>query len=371
MRFKILSILFLSIFAGFSLSAQLLNNVTVTGTIKNGDFVKKVYLAELSGNTLTPLDSNTVRADNSFTLEANIKKANFFQLTTGGQTYTILILQPGENVSLDIDANDMLNPRNVKGSPETIKVYEMLGVMNSYKNQQDVLNSQYEKVHGTPAQDSVEPLLVEKYRKLEQMKTNYLKSEISNSPSLASLLFIDQIPIEDNLDLYAKVDKVVYKKYPDNAFVGDLHRKVASKMKLAEGQPAPEINLPSPSGEYIKLSSLKGKVVLIDFWASWCSPCRRENPNVVRLYNKYNKNGFEIYGVSLDKEKSKWVQAIDADKLTWTHVSDLRYWNSVAAKDYGVSGIPFTVLLDKDGKVIATGLRGASLESKLKEIFGY
>jgi thiol-disulfide isomerase/thioredoxin len=117
------------------------------------------------------------------------------------------------------------------------------------------------------------------------------------------------------------------------------------------------------------LSSLKGKVVLIDFWASWCGPCRKENPNVVRIYNKYHNEGFEIFGVSLDRNRDSWLKAIKNDNLSWIHVSDLKYWQSEGARLYGVNSIPFTVLLDKDGKILAKGLRGKSLEDKLEEIF--
>ncbi|WP_409286226.1 redoxin domain-containing protein [Pontibacter sp. G13] len=136
------------------------------------------------------------------------------------------------------------------------------------------------------------------------------------------------------------------------------------------GQPAPDINLPTPDGANLSLSSLKGKVVLVDFWAAWCKPCRRENPNVVRIYNKYKDKGFEILGVSLDRTKDAWLKAIADDGLTWPQVSDLKFWQSEAAQTYGVSSIPYTVLVDRDGTIIAERLRGPSLEAKLAEIFG-
>lgn len=139
---------------------------------------------------------------------------------------------------------------------------------------------------------------------------------------------------------------------------------------VGQGAPAPEISLNTPEGNVLKLSDLKGKYVLVDFWASWCKPCRRENPNVVKAYNKYKDKGFEILGVSLDRDRARWLQAIQADGLTWKHVSDLKYFQCEAAVDYGVSAIPFTVLVDKEGKIIAQNLRGPSLERKLEELFG-
>jgi peroxiredoxin len=137
------------------------------------------------------------------------------------------------------------------------------------------------------------------------------------------------------------------------------------------GQKAPELAFQNPQGKIVKLSDLKGKVVLIDFWASWCRPCRMENPNVVKIYNQYHSEGFEIYSVSLDRDKASWENAIKADGLIWPyHVSDLQYWNSEAARIYGVRSIPSTVLIDKDGKIIAKDLRGPALEQALQKIFG-
>lgn len=139
---------------------------------------------------------------------------------------------------------------------------------------------------------------------------------------------------------------------------------------FAPGAEAPNIIMKTPAGEEKDLHSLRGKVVLIDFWASWCGPCRRENPEVVRLYNKYHEKGFDIFGVSLDKDQQRWEKAIADDGLVWHHVSDLKGWSNAAAQAYGVSSIPHTVLLDAEGNIIARNLRGAALEQKLEELFG-
>jgi peroxiredoxin len=157
---------------------------------------------------------------------------------------------------------------------------------------------------------------------------------------------------------------------PNSRYVKDFADAVDKMRGTTIGQIAPEIALPNPQGEVKKLSDLRGKVVMIDFWAAWCGPCRRENPNVVRLYNKYNSKGFEVFGVSLDRSKEDWVKAIEKDGLAWTQVSDLSYFNSEAARTYGIEAIPATILLDKDGKIIARNLRGQALEDKLAELFG-
>jgi thiol-disulfide isomerase/thioredoxin len=161
----------------------------------------------------------------------------------------------------------------------------------------------------------------------------------------------------------------IAKHYPQAGYGKSFINKVEQIKRTAIGQPAPEINLPSPSGTQIALSSLQGKVVLIDFWASWCGPCRKENPNVVKVYQKYKAKGFEIYSVSLDKDKKSWEAAIEQDKLEWpSHVSDLGFWSSSVVPQYGIQGIPFTVLLDQQGNIIAKGLRGDELEARLEKL---
>jgi peroxiredoxin len=153
------------------------------------------------------------------------------------------------------------------------------------------------------------------------------------------------------------------------SFFGQKLKSIAdASAKTKIGAAAPDFEGLTPEGQILKLSSLKGKHVLIDFWASWCGPCRQENPNVVKAYTTYNPKGFEILGVSLDQEKGKWLDAITQDQLAWPQVSDLKGWKSTIAGLYGVQGIPQNFLLDKEGKIIAKGLRGQALEEKLKSV---
>lgn len=134
------------------------------------------------------------------------------------------------------------------------------------------------------------------------------------------------------------------------------------------GQEAPEISLPNIAGNTITLSSLKGKIVLLDFWASWCGPCRAANPGIVKLYKKYKEQGFEVYAVSLDESKKKWINAIKRDKLTYTQVIDVNVWESSVALNYGIEAIPTNFLIDKTGKIVAIDLEGAALEKMIKSL---
>jgi thiol-disulfide isomerase/thioredoxin len=155
----------------------------------------------------------------------------------------------------------------------------------------------------------------------------------------------------------------------DNKTTNTTNNNANTKIGIKIGQQAPEISLPDPEGNIKTLSSLRGKYILLDFWASWCGPCRFENPNVVRVYQKYKDRNFDILSVSLDGDKQKWLDAIEADGMEWNHISDLKKWESSVVPVYNLGdGIPMTFLLDKDGIIIAKNLRGAELEAKLSEI---
>lgn len=171
-------------------------------------------------------------------------------------------------------------------------------------------------------------------------------------------------------DLYIVYGKQLATEYPTDPMAQSISQRIASMEAFQSGAAAPELAGQTPAGTELKLSDLRGKVVLVDFWASWCRPCRMENPNVKKAYAKYAGKGFEILGVSLDNAKDKWVQAIEQDGLPWKHISDLRGWQSQHAQLYGVNSIPATFLLDKEGKIIAKNLRGPALEAKLQELFG-
>jgi peroxiredoxin len=170
-------------------------------------------------------------------------------------------------------------------------------------------------------------------------------------------------------DVYIDAADKAQKAWPESDHVKEFASSV-NKMKVtAIGRPAPEIALPDTTGQVVTLSSMKGKYVLVDFWAKWCGPCRDENPHVVKAYNKYKDKGFTVFGVSLDRSRQDWIKAIHEDNLTWTHVSDLKFWQSEAAKTYNITSIPFSLLLDPDGVIIAKNLRGRALDNKLAEIF--
>jgi peroxiredoxin len=192
------------------------------------------------------------------------------------------------------------------------------------------------------------------------------------SPALqanAWMALLDAAQRFQRTDMMIEAGERFLKLVPTDPRKPQIEQFIQAEGALRKGQPAPDIALPDPQGQIRRLSELRGKWVLIDFWASWCRPCRMENPNVVRLYDKYHSKGFEIFGVSLDHNRDAWLKAIETDGLRWLHVSDLKGWQSAGAQLYRVSGIPFTVLVDPEGRIAAKGLRGASLEQRLQQIF--
>ena len=206
------------------------------------------------------------------------------------------------------------------------------------------------------------------YEKRTTDAVNYL---LTNKNDLATLMFIDIFPKDKHEVLHKEIIKSLFEKYPNQPLVAERYKKESSPtVSTSVGALAPDLAYENPDGKIMKLSDLRGKVVLLDFWAAWCRPCRIENPNVVKMYKKYHEKGFDVYSVSLDRSKADWVKAIEADGLIWpNHVSELQQWQSQAAKTYGVSAIPTTFLIGKDGRIIAKNLRGAALENALKELF--
>jgi peroxiredoxin len=205
-------------------------------------------------------------------------------------------------------------------------------------------------------------------KKTHDKLAEFLKSQPASLGTI-NLLQGNILDRDQYFDTYLAVSEKLKKEWPDYAVAKEFVSSVDRMKSLAIGQPAPEISLPDTTGKVVKLSSMKGKYVLLDFWAKWCGPCRQENPNVVRAYHKYKDKGFTVFGVSLDRSKQDWMNAIKQDGLVWTHVSDLKYWQSEAAKTYNITGIPFSLLLDPNGVIIAKNLRGAALDNKLNEIF--
>ena len=372
-------------------SAGCKNNVVrISGTIVNPVSGAYIYLDELKSNELKSVDSVRISSDGKFNFTREIKQPSFYLLKSTDNNFLTMLVEPGEKLMLKAQ-NDSLNyPISLNGSKGTELMTEYNKMLRATINKLTGLNNIYTQNVDKPEL----PKVVESLDSLAQIYLGeinvYTKKYIDdNLTSLVSLVALYQQvapsvyvmnPSKD-LSYFVKVDSSMFSLYPEYEPVTSLHEQVkelVAKVKgetsagpaSASGAIAPEISLPTPEGDTIKLSSTRGSVVLLDFWASWCAPCRKENPNLLNVYNIYHKRGFQIYQVSLDKTKESWIKGIQDDHLEkWIHVSDIQYWNSIVVPLYKIESIPCNYLLDKEGRIIASNLRGEKLQNRLAELF--
>jgi len=344
------------------------NQITIKGNILNGTDSKNVTLKMLDKKR-TVITETPILPDGTFSMELEVAEADFYQFQLSDSDFIFLILQPGEVVEITVSGIPMRENMEISGSEYTDQFIDLGNRIHPYEIRLDSLQQAY-----TAIQDPNEKKnRVGEFQGLaEQMKEQQnavIREFISQNPSsLACLFFLNQLDINTELELFDEVNTKLMAKYPNNTFVKELNYTVTAEKSMKVGMLAPDFEMESPDGTLIKVSDFKGKYLLLDFWASWCAPCRRENPNVVALYQQFNSKGFEILGVSLDDDREKWLKAIEDDGLVWNHVSDLKKWESAGAKAYAVRAIPHTVLIGPDGKIIAVKLRGNELKVKLQEL---
>ena len=347
---------------------------TVQGRITGVPYSTKIGVARVEGSNIVAVDTLDIDAQGNFSFESQVSKPTMFLLSYSGikQITTHLMLHPKDKVSIELNydvEHNYVNIVSTKGSKD-LELYRQFNQILSRNNiQAQSLNNEFVFPSTTEERKreiSNEFLQLQSSQNIEVRKL--LENNASTLVSAFLVTYFDN-DFETYYELYETILQSLNKKYADNQFVQYVDSKV--KSSLGPGRMAPEIAMKDPEGKERKLSDLRGKVVMIDFWASWCRPCRMENPNVVKLYNKYHDKGFEVYSVSLDKKHADWVKAIEQDGLVWeNHVSDLKGWTSSGGASYGITSVPSTVLVDRQGRIIARNLRGEELARKLREIFG-
>lgn len=369
------------------------SGASISGTIEGAEG-QTLVLQRFDKNQAIGMDSVVVGPNGQFELNAGFSMPlDYYSLVLRDQnSFMILLTDSTETVQIEGRADQFQNGMTVKGSPNTTKLQQFYKAMDNYNKQMDEIQKSVmdAKTAGNTAEVQK---MTSDYRKLTRDKRTYAVNFVRDeSPSPAILAGLTELNINVDLPIFEKAYSELRKNFGHSYYhemVGnriadvksrqqqqdkikktDVQKNPSKNNKYMEGSVPPNIVMNDPKGNTRELYDLRGKYVLIDFWASWCGPCRRENPNVVALYNKYKNKGFEIFSVSLDKQSDRWIKAIEQDNLIWpNHVSDLKGWQSEASQLYGVSSIPHTILLDPEGKVIGAGLRGQLLENKLQSIF--
>lgn len=340
--------------------------VQISGKIGNAP-EGVVVLSQFTDSRPKVLDTLEVSANGEFSYSLEVTTPTFYELNLYGQRVVRLALLD-EDVAVSYNFNEP-SSLVIEGSRDSQEMLKLETLMEEYQVSVNQLNEKYYEAMSKNDSETIKAIQLEAMQ-LESQQADRVKETISSmGDSFASLAAVGLLNPKSDFPFIDDLISRLNDKYPGTISIMQMKQQLDEMRSLSVGQVAPDFELPTPNGDLVKLSDLRGKYVLIDFWAAWCKPCRAENPNVVRLYNQYKDKGFEVFGVSLDRSKEDWIKAIADDGLTWTQVSDLKYFNSLAAELYKIDAIPATYMLDPDGKIIAKDLRGPSLENKLAELF--
>ncbi|SDF03828.1 Peroxiredoxin [Mucilaginibacter pineti] len=367
----------------FAFSCKNSSTFTINGELKNPGTIKLVYLVENDSTGLKVVDSTTLGEGGKFQFKHSSTYANFYKLRIGtngsgemaGAASNVydLIAKNGDDIEFTTDNNDAAHAYTIKGSDESGKIQEFNKLSNVYASKNIKLGEQYQAKLQAEHKQVDSPLLkvlLPIYQKnIEDLSDATLKFVNDNKHSLAGFYAatsLDPIKYEPQLITYSDAIKGTF---DDNPGIQQFIKQMEKVKVVAIGHKAPDFTVAGIDGKPIKLSDYKGKYVMLDFWASWCAPCRQENPNVVKQYAKFNSKGLNILGISLDKEKKDWQKAINDDKLTWQHGSDLNGFEGATERLYHIEAIPSNFIIDPQGNIAAKNITGTDLEAFLNKTF--
>lgn len=331
-----------------------------------------VYMLE-DNNQPVPIDTLTIENEKFSAAYPKSDKLQLGYLASEDPRGTIIFFPENENLKATLYKDSMI-ASNVTGSRQNEMYTQFVRKMQEFNKRKQANSQQFQQARNE--QDNMKLTQIQRenlalVNEETDYKVNFVKE---NNNSIFSLMLTSEMlqRKEINSALADEIVKGLPPKTASSLLAGDIMREI-EKLKRADiGGVAPDFSAPTPTGEMLSLKETLGKYTIIDFWASWCKPCRRENPNVVRVYEKYHDKGLNIISVSLDREgqKDRWLQAIKDDKMDWYHVSNLKFWQDPIARLYNVRSIPATFLLDENGNIIDKNLRGQALETKIASLLG-
>lgn len=345
----------------------------------------EMILEMVTFQNIESIDTTHSDTEGNYVFVGKVKEPGFYRITAKDK-YWMLRLDNEELVYNAKFDDDLLAETEVLKSENANAFQEVINYFIAKQNELNAFGQQFQAAQMAGGGQEELMAIEQEFMAAEKAMKEELKTKIANTSDpitgmymLSAFKTAEDLPyVKQQLENYAAI-------LPNSTYLLEMREQIkanedaiaqqkameAASQVVAIGSEAPEIVQKNPQGTEISLSSLRGRVVLVDFWASWCKPCRMENPNVVAAYNKFKDKGFTVYSVSLDKERDAWVNAINQDGLIWgNHVSDLQFWNNAAARSYGVSSIPAAFLIDENGVIIGKDLRGSALEEKLQEVLG-